>query len=149
MKKNIILCTVLFILDRLSKWYAITYLKNVVAVNSFCSLELVYNRGISWGMLQFEDPMLFFWLSCAITALLAVFIWHTITHYTKGVSGIFEFMVITGALSNVIDRVWYSGVVDFIALRCSQYSFPVFNIADIYVVLGIAGMLLFSRKRFD
>jgi len=147
MKKNIIICTLLFVLDRLSKWYAITHLGNIVAINSFCSLELVYNRGISWGMLQFDEPLLYFWLSCAIAALLAVFIWHTITHYEKGVTGIFEFMVITGALSNVIDRAWYHGVVDFIALRCESYSFPVFNLADVYVVLGIAGMLAFSRKR--
>ncbi|MCC7414911.1 MAG: signal peptidase II [Epsilonproteobacteria bacterium] len=150
MKKLLQLCAygllaaAVFIADRASKTYALQNFVESVQLNRFISVELVFNRGISWGMLRFDDHRLFLLVSvlvitvCLLLALYACKRWYE----SKLIIG--ETMVFAGALSNVLDRFWYGGVVDFIIISYESWVFPIFNIADVCIVGGVFLMCLFA-----
>jgi signal peptidase II len=56
-------------------------------------------------------------------------------------------LVLGGSLSNLVDRLWYKAVLDFIELYIGPYSWPVFNVADVCIVIGIGGILLRSWRK--
>jgi len=68
--------------------------------------------------------------------------WHAYYNYARGASVIAETLIIAGSVSNLIDRAVYGGVVDFVLLSYGTMSWPVFNIADVAIVMGV-GLLLF------
>ena len=114
----ILICVVLISLDQITKYAAVNSLADntKVLIKNFLSLELVYNNGAAFGILQ-NQRVLF----CIITIILCIAV--TI--------GIF-----CGACGNLIDRIRTGYVVDFIAFDFGSYSFPRFNMADIYVTVS-------------
>lgn len=138
MKKNnqilfaygLLFFSIIFI-DRITK-YAMRVAHQRYNIHDFITLTLQYNRGISWGMFDSESTTVF-WV---ITSLIALFIgfffvYTTLRFFNKRII-VGELMVCAGALSNFIDRIWYGGVADFILISNNSWSFPVFNIADIF-----------------
>ena len=128
-------------IDRISKWWAIDTLAIPYQVNQFLSFELVYNRGISWGLLHSTSDTLFAVVSIVIalvTLAVAISAW---IRFMNGDAILGELLVVAGSCANLIDRVLYGGVVDFILLSYGQWSWPVFNIADAAIVVGVAIML--------
>lgn len=152
MKKAIAVCAYAFlaacvvVADRLTKAYALQHFVTPVVFNKFISAELVFNRGISWNMLTFEDQRFFMGVSCLIIGVILVLAIYTFKRFCHGHLVIGETLVLAGALSNVADRFWYGGVIDFILLSYGSWTFPVFNVADVCIVVGIASMCLFSSS---
>jgi signal peptidase II len=130
-----------FGLDRLSKFWALT-LDESWHINRFLSFDLALNRGVSWGLFHSSGQHMFILLTAVIMLIICAVGYHTYNRMRQGKLIIGEVLILSGALSNVLDRILYGGVVDFILLSVGSYSWPVFNCADTYVVLGVFIMFL-------
>lgn len=131
----------IFILDRLTKYLALTYAQTPQVINEYLSFELTFNRGVSWGMFHDASHIVFIVVS-SIIALMTIFLcWHAYDRYKKGGLIVGHICVIAGSIANLIDRALYGGVIDFIILSYKHYSWPVFNIADMAIVCGV-GLLV-------
>jgi signal peptidase II len=100
------------------------------------------NRGVAWGFFHSEAQTPFVLLSLMIFGvmmLLASFAYNRLNEESLIVG---EVLVIAGAFSNIIDRIIYQGVIDFIVFSWGSFVFPAFNIADICVVLGVGIMFI-------
>lgn len=115
--------------------------KGRVAVTPFLDLVLVWNRGVSYGLLQ-QDSELGRWLLTALgiggALLFAWWLW-----WTRGLLAALSFgLVIAGAVSNAIDRLVHGAVADFFLLHAAGYEWYVFNLADAWIVAGVIGLIL-------
>jgi signal peptidase II len=135
---------VIFVLDRFTKYYAVTCLyNNMYYVNNYLSFSLLFNTGVSWGIASTDNAVASFVLTvslCVITLYIARYAYY----YTKGYVLLGYTAICAGSVSNIIDRLMYPGVVDFIALRYKNYSFPLFNIADMAIVIGVIMVVISS-----
>jgi signal peptidase II len=130
------------LLDRISKWYAMQQWHVPLQINQFLTFELAYNRGISWGMFHSTSNLVFACVSIAIGAVTLLVASSAWIRFMNGHSIIGELLVVAGSVSNLIDRALYGGVVDFILLSYGEWSWPVFNLADMAIVLGVGVMIL-------
>lgn len=140
------------LLDQLSKLAAIKYLKNkspYIIINNFFEFNYVENRGAAFGILK-HKRMLFIVITLIVILFLTIYV---IKNY-KSLNRLTTFaisLLIGGAAGNLIDRIRFGYVVDFISFRFfNKYDFPVFNIADICIVIstGII-VLLVMFDQFD
>jgi len=115
--------------------------KGRVAVAPFLDLVMVWNRGVSYGLLQ-QDSEAGRWLLVAVglagSALFAWWLWRA----ERLVQALALGLIIGGALSNVIDRLAYGAVADFFLLHLGSFEWYVFNLADAWIVAGVVGLLL-------
>jgi signal peptidase II len=125
------------VLDRLTKLYALRYCYTEQVLAEYLSCELVMNRGISWGMLNSTNILMYGTILAAVVVVTCLLAWYTYKRFCDGYTIYGELLVVSGSLSNMIDRVYYSGVIDFIVLHTKFYTWPVFNLADSAIVLGV------------
>ncbi|MGE0253519.1 MAG: signal peptidase II [Alphaproteobacteria bacterium] len=108
------------------------------------NLVLVRNQGVSFGMLGGLVP---WWaltmLAFAIVAALSVWLWRSQSRVLSGALG----LVIGGALGNILDRVRFQAVTDFLDFHWAGHHWPAFNLADVAVVCGTALLLVDSMRR--
>lgn len=138
--------------DQLSKWWVLEAFRlpwrGSVEVLPFFSLTMVWNRGISFGLLP-ADSELGRWALVAFTlAVAGVVLWWLRRAETRLVALALA-MVLGGAIGNIIDRVRFGAVADFVHLHAGGYSFYIFNVADAAISVGVALLLLdamLSRK---
>jgi signal peptidase II len=134
---------VIFCVDRITKYMALLWLSDSSYwYNSFISFELVINRGISWGLLHSESNHEFIVVSLLIIVVTLILCWHAWNVLSKGQSIFGYVCVIAGSLSNIIDRIYYCGVIDFVLLSYKNFYWPVFNVADVAIVCGVIIILL-------
>jgi len=138
-----ILGVLIFVVDRITKSYALEHFGQTSVAASWLSFDLTFNRGISWGMLHSDDGM-FFWLVTAIIGIIAlILLVYTFMQFKRGHPIIGETLVLAGAVSNILDRMLYGGVVDFIIITLfNVVPFGVFNIADVCIVAGVGLMVI-------
>ena len=144
---------VLFAIDRISK---ILILKNFlnnssseIYINSFLNFSLVWNSGIGFGILQLEANIFYLLISIIITAINLILIYWMLSS-SNYLESIFISIILGGALGNLFDRYYYSSVPDFIDLHYESFHWFTFNIADIFITIGIIGLItidLFKIKR--
>jgi len=125
------------LLDRLTKFWALSSLKEengIILIKDFFKLEYLENRGAAFGILQNKLILL------ALVTLLVIsgMIYYIIKYKPKSKFLRISFaLIISGALGNLYDRLFYKYVVDFILLHYKEvYYFPTFNVADMLVVVG-------------
>jgi len=131
-----------FLLDRITKGLALKYFAERYEVNKLLSFELMFNRGISWGMLHFADDRFFIVVSVVIGIIACALAFYAYVRWMNHSSIVGEVLVLSGALSNLIDRILHQGVIDFIALSFNGWSWPVFNFADAFIVVGVGIMFI-------
>lgn len=136
----------LFAIDRLSKLWALS-LGHEWVVNNYLSYGLVFNRGINWGLLNSSETLPFTLLTIAIGIVIVGLMIMAVGAAKEGKSIIGYVLIITGAFSNFLDRLFYGGVIDFIVIWFGDWSWPAFNIADAAILLGIAFVLKDSFKK--
>jgi signal peptidase II len=132
------------ILDQATKLYTLfAYelpLKEPVELTPFINLIVVWNRGISYGLFQ-QDGDLGRWILIAVSILasigLSVWIRRTRAKLLAASLG----LIVGGAIGNVIDRLAYGAVFDFIQFHIGDWSWYVFNVADAAIVAGVVGLL--------
>lgn len=131
-------------IDQATKWWAQqAFAAQPLEIFSWLKLTLLYNKGISWSLCTPTTPSGHLILTMVIGILTLLYGLHTLNELRKGQSIFGEALILSGALGNIIDRLVHGAVVDFILLHYGDYSFPVFNVADMVIVFGF---LLFVRK---
>lgn len=135
-----------FVLDRFTKFLAVKFSFDNFSLVPFLSLDLEFNRGISWSLLHSEDAVTFCILSSVIFCIVVALIWYTYNRYRLGYKVFGELLILSGAISNFIDRILYGGVVDFISLHFRHFYWPTFNIADACIMLGVLIIVVMSLK---
>lgn len=140
--------------DQLTKWWVLADLMDppqIVAVTSFFNLVLVWNRGVSFGLFDSDShwgPILLSALALTISAVLVVWLRRVGGRLPAVAIG----MVLGGAVGNVIDRIRFGAVVDFLDFHAFGYHWPAFNVADSAISIGV-GLLLYdglfeNRRKF-
>jgi signal peptidase II len=145
--KNVIVCATItffiFFLDRISKIKIIEHQieNNRLYVNEFINLELVWNTGIAFGFLS-SNTSLIYNLTTALIGIVILFLVYLIFK-SKFIDKFFFSMILGGALGNFYDRIAYFAVPDFIDLHYKNFHWFTFNIADIFISLGVI-ILIFN-----
>jgi signal peptidase II len=115
-----------------------------IAVTPFLDLVLVWNRGISYGLLQQEGP-LGQWALLAVKVAAVALLWIWLARSTSRLTAAALGLIIGGALGNAVDRLAYGAVADFILFHIStatwSFNWYVFNLADAAIVAGVIGLL--------
>ncbi|MFV0255089.1 MAG: signal peptidase II [Erysipelotrichaceae bacterium] len=138
----LVIVIIIVLLDLLSKAWADNVLQplgSMEIIPGFFNLTYVQNTGGAWGLLA--GNMLIF-IIIGIVAIFG-FIYYYLKHSSDRLTQIASFMMLAGAIGNFIDRIVFSYVRDMFDFIIFGYDFPVFNIADISLVLG-CGLLLIS-----
>lgn len=135
--------------DQAAKRWALLNLAGCpdMQINSLCNLSLATNRGISWSLLSFKSNIGFYILFFIILTIILAFAFYAAIQHLNKTPIYFESFVIGGAISNILDRATHGFVIDFIDLHIGIWHWPTFNIADIFVVVGILGVLFKSMQR--
>ncbi|MFC1842318.1 signal peptidase II [Candidatus Dependentiae bacterium] len=123
--------------DRATKIFALLNTSSDYYVTSFLKFDLLFNRGMSWGMFDSQSSLIFFLVSLFICLVTVVIAFYAYARYKSGHSIVGETMVVAGSFSNILDRIFYGGVIDFISIHVGAWSWPVFNIADACIVIGV------------
>tara|TARA_B100000795_G_scaffold13913_1_gene9531 strand:+ start:1284 stop:1706 length:423 start_codon:yes stop_codon:yes gene_type:complete len=131
-------------IDRISKFYIlkISEIENSVDIyiNSYLNLYLIWNKGIAFGLLSFDQNLIYNLISLIIAAISLVIV--ILITKTKGIEKYSFIIVFGGAISNLFDRIYYKAVPDFIDFHIAEYHWFVFNVADIFITLGIISIIL-------
>lgn len=144
MKKIFIISIFLIILDFISKLLIVNFLKvDLFLIPNFLYLTFVTNTGTFWGL--FSNINIFFMILSIILLSLLIYIITVKTTLNK-LNTILYSLVISGIIGNLIDRIIRGYVVDFIGIKIFNYNFPIFNFADIYIVIGVLLFILIGEK---
>ena len=129
----------IFILDRLSKLYILKLVENNnsvdIYVNSFLNLYLVWNKGIAFGLLSFNES--YFYNLITILIALVTFVIFIMIYRSNNFNVYFLLFIIGGSLGNLYDRLYYSAVPDFIDFHINNIHWFIFNVADIFISIGV------------
>ncbi len=140
------IAALVMVLDQLSKWWVIESLPlhaSVPVVDGFFNLVHIYNRGAAFGFLNRSDIEWQFWLFLVATIIAMLTIFYLVrTSPRNGLLFSALGMVLGGALGNMIDRIRYRAVVDFLDFYVGSWHWPAFNVADIAICLGAVGTCL-------
>ena len=142
----ILLIIFLFIIDRFSKTKILSILENqdFIFINDYLNLNLIFNTGIGFGLLSLNAGIFYNLLSILISIIIIVLFYFMIK--SKLYDKIFFSLIIGGAIGNLYDRVVFKAVPDFIDFHIKSFHWVSFNIADIFISLGIIFMLLKEIK---
>jgi signal peptidase II len=127
--------------DRITKNWALEHCIEPYRINEYLSFELIFNRGVSWGLFNYPSDWIFTAVTLFIMAIIIGLSLYTFVRWNNTYAVIGEMLVLAGAISNIIDRFLYQGVVDFILLSAQGYYWPYFNVADACIVLGVSIMV--------
>lgn len=132
------------ILDQATKIYAYWGLdlpiNEPIVLTPFLKLIVVWNRGISYGLFQ-QDGDLGRWVLIVVSILASIGLSVWIRRTQAKVLAASLGLIVGGAIGNVIDRLWYGAVFDFIQFHVGDWSWYVFNVADAAIVAGVIGLL--------
>ena len=147
-RENVVYFTlifIIFILDRVTKIYVINELSDRdYFINDYLNFDLIWNTGIGFGILSTESELLYNIITIFIGLVLLVLFWILFTsdRFDKYIFS----LIIGGAIGNFYDRLTLKAVPDFIDIHYNNFHWFTFNIADIFITLGIISFI--SRNLF-
>tara|TARA_B100000902_G_C27262727_1_gene891727 strand:- start:837 stop:1313 length:477 start_codon:yes stop_codon:yes gene_type:complete len=143
---NFFFIAVIFLLDRISKILILNEAESFgdinISVTSFLSLNLIWNEGIAFGLFSFEQKFYYNFLTLIIIIVTLIIFW-MITR-TEKLEKLGFMMIFGGSLGNIFDRLFYSAVPDFIDFHIKNFHWFIFNVADIFITIGVI-ILLFQE----
>ena len=144
----------IFISDRLSKIYIINEslknLDNFILKSTYLNIRLIWNEGIAFGLFSFDDKFLYHSLSLLILVIILVIIYMIIK--SDGLKKFSLMLILGGALGNFYDRIAYGAVPDFIDFHVNGFHWFIFNIADIFISIGVFALIvleIFDKKNYE
>ena len=144
----------IFSLDRVSKLYVIfkseTNLSSSLYTSNFLNINLIWNDGIAFGLFSFDQSLYYNLLTLVIILITLIISWLMLR--AKGLEKISFLMIIGGSLGNLFDRINYSSVPDFIDFHISNFHWFIFNVADIFISLGVLLLIIlevFKKKTYE
>lgn len=149
MKRKIIFIALFaLIIDLTSKLLidnTMNYMETIPVIINFFSITKVYNTGASWSILSGHQIILII-----ITIILLALLIYYQTKFILNKRNIFAFGLLYGGITgNLIDRIMYGHVIDFFDFKIFNYNYPVFNFADIFIVIGIILLIIAVCKKED
>ena len=144
----------IFLIDRISKLYILSILEDTgfvdININQFINFILVWNSGVGFGLFSFEQSTIYNLITLIIILINLIIIYLIIK--TIDFNKYFYLIILGGSLGNLFDRIYYSSVPDFIDISYKDYHWFIFNIADIFITLGIiclifAELLNYKKKK--
>ena len=143
---NLLLIFLIFLFDRISKIYVISLNKKLFGTEIYSSkylnISLIWNEGIAFGLLSFDQNNLYNLLTILI--ILIIFFIFVMILKSSGLKKLALAMILGGALGNVFDRILYKSVPDFIDFHVGEFHWFIFNIADVFITIGVFSMILFE-----
>lgn len=134
----------IFIVDRLSKNYVIlldqsSLESDILFFSSFFNIQLVWNSGVAFGLFSFEEDFYY-----NLITLIIIFVVILVIYLAKNANKLDRYlysMIIGGASGNLLDRLLYRSVPDFIDLHYNNFHWFIFNVADIFITIGIISLI--------
>jgi signal peptidase II len=145
-KKSIIILLIIsfiFIFDQISKILVVKHFEisnQAIILTDFLSLDLIRNDGIAFGLLGFENTSIYN-LITIIISLIIIYVLYLIKT-SNAIMAYFFAMITGGALGNLIDRILYKSVPDFIDFHYKDFHWFIFNVADIFISVGVFGLIV-------
>ena len=147
-----IIVILIFLLDRISKFYIL----NLAEINNsvdiyltpFLNLYLIWNKGIAFGLLSFSESSIYNFITILIVVITFVIL--IIIIRSNDYRVYFFIFIFSGSLGNLFDRIYYSAVPDFIDFHLSDFHWFIFNVADIFISLGVLCLIfveIFFNKK--
>ena len=141
---NSFLVLSIFLIDRLSKIYVIhldkKFLGSEIFSSKYLNINLVWNDGVAFGLLSFDQESLYNLLTILI--ILIIFFIFVMIIKSSGIRKYALLMILGGAFGNIFDRITYKAVPDFIDFHIGNFHWFIFNVADIFITLGVIFMIL-------
>tara|TARA_B100001939_G_scaffold337986_1_gene343036 strand:- start:1022 stop:1519 length:498 start_codon:yes stop_codon:yes gene_type:complete len=141
---------IIFALDRISKVFILNILEDKekvdIYINSFLNFYLVWNKGIGFGLFSFDNTLVYNLITILIVIINFIIIYLSIIE--SGIKVYFFMIILGGSLGNLFDRLYYSAVPDFIDLNFNGYHWFIFNVADIFITVGIICLILFELLNY-
>ena len=147
LKKTIIytfIIIIIFSLDRFSKLYIFNLAETNNSVDvyltSFLNLYLIWNKGIAFGIFSFDQSWIYNSISALITIIILIIFFMIIKSLDFRVY--FFLFILGGSLGNLFDRLYYTAVPDFIDFHINNFHWFIFNVADIFISIGVVCLIL-------
>jgi len=148
-KKNIYslsLIFFLFLVDRASKYATLSLFESLdepsIKIASFLKFNLIWNDGIAFGLLSFEESVIYNLLILTIVIITIILIF--LMNKAKNIEKFGFCLIIGGSFGNIFDRFYYSSVIDFIDFHIGNFHWFIFNVADIFITIGILILIMFE-----
>ena len=136
----------IFLIDRISKIYVINLDKKLLGSEIFSSkylnISLIWNEGIAFGLLSFNHENLYNLLTILIAVIILVVCF--MIYKSDGIKKYLLIFILGGALGNIYDRIFFNAVPDFIDFHINGFHWFIFNVADIFISLGVIFMIFFE-----
>ena len=141
---NLTIIFSIFILDRLTKLYVI-YLDKInsgseIFSSKFLNIYLIWNEGIAFGLFSFQEKNLYNFFTIFILIIISIITF--VLFKTKDFKKYPLILILGGALGNFFDRIFYNAVPDFIDIHINNFHWFIFNIADIFISVGVLCLIL-------
>ena len=133
---------VLLVVDQVSKWASVNWLKggpSIPMIRGYFSLTYVENTGAAFGLFRGQQTM--FVVMAVITVFIILF-YLSLTEDNEWMIRVALVLILAGAVGNLIDRIAFGYVIDFLHLHYKSFSWPVFNFADMIIDAGVGLILL-------
>jgi len=151
---NFIILIIIFLIDRVSKFYVLKLAEVEssvdIYVTSYLNLFLIWNKGIAFGLLSMNESIVYNLITIIIGIIIAAILF--MMWKNNNIQRYFLALVAGGAIGNLYDRIVYTAVPDFIDLHFHGFHWFVFNIADIFITIGILCLILvevFYNNKFN
>ena len=133
--------SILIFLDLISKFFVKhnLALNQYIELNNFLNLVYVQNYGVSFGLFS---GFVSHWLLIIIGLIIVLLIFYLMIISRNKLEKLAYFIIIIGAISNIVDRTINTFVIDFISIHYENYYWPAFNLADIYITIGIIVLII-------
>ena len=147
--KNIFFITsffvsLIFLIDRISKILIIKKSReigsNEIFSSKFINFELIWNKGIAFGLFSLDEGLAYQMISLIIFLIIIILVYLIIK--SNGYEKLGYILILGGALGNLFDRIFYNAVPDFIDLHINNFHWFIFNIADIFISIGVLCLIL-------
>ena len=134
----------IFFLDRISKIYILQLASNSgdinLYINQFLNLNLVWNKGIAFGLLSFEKSVVYNLITSIIIIINLIILY--LAYIYKDIRAYFFIVILGGSLGNLFDRFYYGSVPDFIDINFKGYHWFIFNVSDIFITVGVICLII-------
>ena len=142
----------IFLIDRVTKILMIHSSeilgKTTITVTPFLNLNLIWNNGIAFGLFSFDQKIYYNFLTVLIILITLIIFWMILR--TEKFERFAFMMIFGGSIGNIFDRLYYSSVPDFIDFHINNFHWFIFNVADIFITLGVILLIIlefFPKKK--
>ena len=136
---NFLIIITIFFLDRISKFYVIfeneRNLSSSLFTSKFLNINLIWNKGIAFGLFSFNERIYYNILTVIIILITLILFW--MSTKSEKLEKIAFLIIVGGSMGNIFDRLYYHMVPDFIDFHIGNFHWFIFNVADIFISIGV------------